>query len=264
MSGICMSFSLCSGGFGYNHLSSFSSFSSSSSQGAQYQRLDHQAWSPPQPQPLSKDRSPATAGAGSTAVMERFLDDLNLALWRRRMGIVVMSSNTFNPGTWMVCAMIVGTSVLVVCSFKDWYFVSVIMLSLDTVDNNHDSLWELDVCDLLWIYTSLISLEQWFTVDAVLISKFFAPRILGSLWPRKWIMNQWIVYADRRWATWGWHLTRDEVQPSRYLHPWWTLILTDIYSYVKSHCSAVPAVQDSWQQFHLPGYRDAQDSWDPI
>jgi len=55
-------------------------------------------------------------------------------------------------------------------------------------------------------------------------------------------MNQWIVYADRRWASWGWHLTRDEVQPSRYLHPW---SLRDFYSYVKSHCSAVPVVQDS-------------------
>jgi len=52
------------------------------------------------------------------------------------------------------------------------------------------------------------------------LASFFAPRILGSLWRCKWIMNQWIVYADRWWATWGWHLTRDEVQPSRYLHPW--------------------------------------------
>jgi len=173
---------------------------------------------------------------------------LNLALSRRRMGIVIISSNTFNLGTWMVCVMILGTTVLVVCPFKDWYFVSVIMLSLDNVDHNHDSLWELDVCDLLWIYTSLISLEQWFTVHAVLIGKVFAPpRTLGSLWPCKWIMNQWIVYAYRWWATWGWHLTQDEVQPSRYLHPYELYeILIDIYSYVKSHCSVVPVVQDSW------------------
>jgi len=47
------------------------------------------------------------------------------------------------------------------------------LLSLVNVDNNYDS--ELDVRDLLWIYTSLISLEQRFTVDAVLISKFFPP-----------------------------------------------------------------------------------------
>jgi len=146
--------------------------------------------------------------------------DLNLALWRRRRWIVIITSNTFNLGTWMVCVMIVGTSVLVVCPFKDWYFVSVIMLSLDNVGDNHDSLWELDVCDFLWIYTGLISLEQWFTVDAVLIRKFFVPCILGSLWRCKWIMNQWIVYAYRRWATWGWHLTQDEVEPSRYLHTW--------------------------------------------
>jgi len=32
------------------------------------------------------------------------------------------------------------------------------LLSLVNVDNNYDS--ELDVRDLLWIYTSLISLEQ--------------------------------------------------------------------------------------------------------
>jgi len=42
------------GEFGYNYLSSFSSFSSSSSQGAQYQRLNHQAWSPPQTRPYPK------------------------------------------------------------------------------------------------------------------------------------------------------------------------------------------------------------------
>jgi len=50
------------GGYEYNDLSSFSSFSSSSSQGAQYQRLNHQAWSPSQTRSLSKDRAPAIAG----------------------------------------------------------------------------------------------------------------------------------------------------------------------------------------------------------
>lgn len=46
-----------SGGFGCEHLSSSSSSSSSSSQGAQYQRLNHQAWSPPQSQYYSKTGS---------------------------------------------------------------------------------------------------------------------------------------------------------------------------------------------------------------
>jgi len=45
------------GGFGCEHLSSSSSSSSSSSQGAQHQRLNHQAWSPPQSQYFSKTGS---------------------------------------------------------------------------------------------------------------------------------------------------------------------------------------------------------------
>jgi len=155
---------------------------------------------------------------------------LNLALWRRRMGIIIITNNTFNLGTWMVCVMIVGTSVLVVRPFKDWYFVSVILLSLDNVDDSHDPLWELYVCDFLWIYTNLSNDLQWMLF--CLASFFAPPRILGSLWRCKWIMNQWIVYADRRWATWGWHLTQDEVQPSRYLHPWWTLRDFDWYLFV--------------------------------
>jgi len=45
------------GGFGCDRLSSSSSSSSSSSQGAQHQRLNHQAWSPPQTQCYSKTGS---------------------------------------------------------------------------------------------------------------------------------------------------------------------------------------------------------------
>jgi len=45
------------GGFGCEHLSSSSSSSSSSLQGTQHQRLNHQAWSPPQSQYYSKTGS---------------------------------------------------------------------------------------------------------------------------------------------------------------------------------------------------------------